>query len=129
MPIGADLIEAMRSFAALEREIAAMSDRDATADTVRLVKLRRELVLEFARLGTALESDPYLVAHPEKMTQATRLFAAFRTQNSANQADWPVIRVRDNLQAYKLSTRSVEDCSTAFWGWAERELGFRRQMA
>lgn len=126
MTIGTELVEALRSFAAVEKDIVAAGQRADNDIAVELVRVRRELVLEFASLGKALEQDPLLKAHPDKMTEGTRLFSAFRSANSINQANWPAIRVRDEREAYRGASMPVVDRSRAFWGWVDRELGFRR---
>ncbi|MBT2186988.1 hypothetical protein [Sphingobium nicotianae] len=126
MPIGSELQGALRSFVAVEREIVALGERADPTKAAEFVNMRRDLVMEFAKLGMALSNDPYLVANPDQMTQVTRLFSAFRAANSINQADWPAIRVRDNPEGYKDACRPVAERSGAFWQWVERELGHRR---
>lgn len=123
MSIGPELTEALRSFARVERDIVALGQGRNGDNASELVRVRRELVLEFARLGQALEKDPYLQANPAKLTDATRLFAAFRSQNSINQANWPAIRVRDNQEDYKIASQPVGEKSRAFWGWIAQEFG------
>ncbi|MBN8829855.1 MAG: hypothetical protein J0G94_04315 [Sphingomonadales bacterium] len=128
MGAGKELLEALRSFAEVERKIVLLGERPEVdnAHASAMVNARRELVMAFAKLGTALDTDPHLTAHPDKMTQGTRLFSAFRAQNAINQADWPAIRVRDDPAQYRVAAQSVVDRSRAFWQWVERELGFRR---
>lgn len=126
MPVGAKLLNALRSFATVEREIVSLGERTDASNAQDFVRLRRDLVLEFAKLSAALESDPHLIAHPDKLSQATRLFAAFRTANSINQADWPAIRVRDNVESYRTAAQPVGERSHAFWSWIEQEFGFKR---
>ena len=126
MPTGNELDQALRSFAEVERWIVQLDTRADATNALAFVNMRRDLVMEFAKVGKALEQEPWLVANPDKMTQVTRLFAAFRTQNALNQADWPVIRVRDDPAAYACASRPVGERSAAFWQWVEQELGFRR---
>jgi hypothetical protein len=126
MPTGNELDQALRSFAEVERGIVQLDTRADATNALAFVNMRRDLVMEFAKVGKALEQEPWLVANPDKMTQVTRLFAAFRTQNALNQADWPVIRVRDDPAAYAGASRPVGERSAAFWQWVEQELGFRR---
>ena len=126
MPIGRELQDALQSFTAVERDIVTLGQRADPARAAEFVNMRRDLVMAFAKVGTALGGDPFLVANPEKMTQVTRLFAAFRTANSINQADWPAIRVRDNPLDYKQASKPVGLRSQAFWQWIEQELGYKR---
>jgi hypothetical protein len=53
-------------------------------------------------------------------------FSAFRAANSINQANWPVVMARDNPQGYAGASKPVGEKSRAFWGWVEKELGFKR---
>ena len=126
MPIGSELQGALRSFVVVERGIVALGERADSNNAAEFVTLRRDLVLEFAKVSSALNSDPHLASNPEMMTQGTRLFSAFRTVNSINQADWPAIRVRDDPEAYRVAVRLVAERSQAFWAWIEQEFGFRR---
>ena len=126
MAAGRELNEAFQSFASTERDIVAFGRNMTAANAMDFVRMRRELVLEFARLGTALEADPLLVANPDLKAQGLRLFSAFRAQNSINQANWPAIRVRDDLDGYRSSSVPVAEASRSFWAWVETELGFKR---
>lgn len=126
MPIGSELTSALQEFAGVERAIVALGRGNAASNALELVRVRRDLVLQFAKLGSALERDPHLKDNPDQMTQATRLFAAFRSANSINQANWPAIRVRDNLEEYLGASLPVADASRAFWTWVDQHLGFRR---
>lgn len=126
MAIGAELEDALRSFATAERDIVAVGQLKDGDNAMELVRVRRDLVLQFAKLGNALAQDPLLTSNPEKMTEGTRLFAAFRSANSINQANWPAIRVRDEREAYRSASQPVVERSRAFWAWVDRELGFRR---
>jgi hypothetical protein len=126
MQIGPELNRALREFATVERNILAAANQASGYDAGALVRARKDLVLAFATLGRALEHDPKLASTREQLSEATRRFAAFRTQNSINQADWPAIRARDNLAAYRQSSSLVAEKSRAFWQWVERETDFRK---
>jgi hypothetical protein len=126
MSAGPELVGALRAFDAVERRIVALGEQAETCDSFEFVNLRRDLVLQFASLAAAIERDPHLMANPALKTQATRLLAAFRTQNAVNQADWPVIRVRDDPEHYKVAARPVAERSRDFWTWVGQQLGFNR---
>jgi len=126
MPVGNELMEALQSFADVERTIVSIGEVAGHDNASAFVNARRDLVMAFAQLGTALSRDPFLSANPDKMTEGTRLFSAFRAQNSINQADWPVIRARDHAAEYRVASQPVVERSRAFWQWIERETGFRR---
>jgi len=123
MNAGTALAEALRSFAAVEHEIVAHDRLGEDGDPADLVRLRRELVMQFAAIAPALEADAALRADPARLAQATRLLSAFRSQNAINQADWPAIRVRDDRASYRASAQRVADRSRAFWQWIGDELG------
>lgn len=126
MSIGAALIEALKGFAAVENQIVTLSRTVDAEGALHFVRLRRQLVMAFATLGNALENDPWLKVRPDLLQQATRLFSAFRAQNSINQANWPAVRVKDNVADYQIAARPVGEKSREFWQWIDRELGFRR---
>ena len=125
MPIGTALHSALESFAAVERSIVDIARHIDGSNAVDFVRLRKQLVMEFASVGSAIEKDPWLSSNPDMLQQATRLLSAFRSQNSINQANWPVVRVKDNLAEYQIAARPVAERSGAFWQWCERELGFK----
>jgi hypothetical protein len=125
MAIGAELTSALRSFAAVENDIIAFGRGADASKALEFIQKRKQMITEFAALRDALENDPYLVAKPELKTEVMRLFSAFRAQNAINQADWPAIRVRDNLPQFRIAAQSVGPPSRAFWQWVDRELGFK----
>jgi hypothetical protein len=125
MAIGAELTSALRSFAAVENDIIAFGRGADASKALEFIQKRKQMITEFAALRDALENDPYLVAKPELKTEVMRLFSAFRAQNAINQADWPAIRVRDNLPQFRIAAQSVGPPSRAFWQWVDRELDFK----
>ncbi len=126
MPIGAELRRALQAFASVESDIIAFGRGADASKALEFVQRRKQMVLEFAHLRDALESDAYLLQHPNLKTQVMRLFAAFRSQNAINQAEWPAIRVRDNLLQFRVAAQSVAGPARAFWSWIERELDYTR---
>jgi|GEM_PF-966231 len=121
----AALTQALRSFAAVEREIVRLGALGDASKAHQFLQLRRQLVDAFAHARMALEAEPRLIESPTLMSEAMRQLAAFRTANAINQADWPVIRVRDEPQQYKIASQSVARASQDFWNWVDRGLGFR----
>jgi hypothetical protein len=126
MAIGRALREALQSFAKVEDEIIAFGRGANASKALEFVQIRKRMIGEFAGLRDALESDPYFIANEERKTEIMRLFSAFRTKNAINQADWPAIRVKDNLPAFRIAAQSVGPVSEAFWGWIKREFGYKR---
>ena len=124
MLIGSDLKSALESFAQVEADIVSHGVPVTPAESQELLQLRRQLITEFANVSAALEAEPNLARSPTLLTDATRLFAAFRTANSVNQADWPVVRVREDAAGYSVAVRSVVEASSAFWDWADNMLKF-----
>lgn len=126
MQIGAALVEALKGFSLVERQIVMIGQKVDDSCALEFVRLRRQLVMSFATLGNALENDPWLKDKPDLLQQGLRLFSAFRAQNSINQANWPVVRAKDNLADYQVAARPVGVSSRDFWQWVDRELGYRR---
>ncbi len=126
MAISAELTQALRRFADLERQIVALGQRVDAGNALEFVRMRRQLVMGFADVGAALEQDPWLSTQPEITQQGRALFSAFRAANSINQANWPVVKARDDPRGYETAARPVGDKSRAFWQWVEKELGFKR---
>lgn len=126
MPIGTALKSALDSFATVERGIVEIGRHVDGNSAVDFVRMRKQLVMEFATVGGAIEKDPWLSGNPGLLQQATRHLSAFRAQNSINQANWPVVRVKDNLAEYHIAARPVAERSAEFWQWIEQELGYKR---
>lgn len=126
MAIGAELIQALRTFAALERDIVELGQRVDPANALDFVRMRRRLVMGFADLNVALDKDSWLTSQPELFQQGRQLFSAFRAANSINQANWPVVMARDDPKGYGVAARPVAEKSRAFWSWVEKELGYKR---
>jgi len=127
MAIGAELAQALRNFARQEGEIVKLGQRVAPDNALEFVRMRRGLVMCFAEVGAAMEKDVWLTAQPPEMIQRGRqLFSALRAANSINQANWPVVKARDDPQGYQVAARPVGEKSHAFWMWVEMELGFKK---
>jgi hypothetical protein len=126
MAIGAELAQALRNFANQERDIVQLGQRVDPDNALEFVRMRRQLVMCFADVGAAMEKDAWLTAQPEIMQEGRQLFSAFRAANSINQANWPVVKARDDPKGYGVAARPVGEKSRAFWAWAERALGFRK---
>lgn len=127
MTIGTRLRQALQSFATVEAQIISHGNLTSPAQSLELVQLRRDLVMEFAELRDAIEAEPLFLASRTMLTQATRLLAAFRTSNAINQADWPVVRVREDAAGYRVAAQSVANASRAFWNWMEENLAHHPQ--
>jgi len=117
----------LKAFASIEHDLIALGKRADAATAAEFVRVRRQLVMGFAEVSAALEKDPWLTAQTHLMNQAQRLLAAFRSQNAINQANWPAVRVRDNLAEYQIAARPVGDRSRDFWDWITFEFGFERE--
>ena len=126
MLIGDKLRSALRSFAAVEDEIIAFGRNADATQGLYFIQKRKEMVEQFGALRDALEADPYLIENPAVKTEGLRLFSAFRTKNATSRADWPVIRIRENLTEFREVAKSVGPFSRAFWKWVEEELDHRR---
>jgi hypothetical protein len=126
MAIGAELTQALRTFAAQEKEIVGLGQKVDPENAIDFVRMRRRLVMGFADLNVALDKDPWLSAQPELLHEGRKHFSAFRAANSLNQANWPVVMARDNPEGYAGASRPVGEKSRAFWAWVEKELGFKR---
>ena len=126
MAVSAELILALKRFAAVERQIVTLGQRVDPENALEFVRMRRQLVMGFAEVGVALEKDPWFTDRPDALQQGRQLFSAFRAANSINQANWPVIKARDDPRAYEAAARPVSDKSRAFWNWIEKELGVTR---
>jgi hypothetical protein len=103
-----------------------LGQRVQAETAVEFVRMRRQLVIGFADVGSALDTDAWLAAHPDVLRRGRQVFAAFRAQNSINQANWPVVRARDDPAGYQVAARPVGEKSREFWLWVETELGFKR---
>jgi hypothetical protein len=127
MAIGAELAQALRNFAKQEGDIVKLGQHVDPENALEFVRMRRSLVMCFADVGAAMEKDPWLVAQPaETIQQGRQLFSAFRAANSINQANWPVVKARDDPHGYQVAARPVGDKSRAFWAWVEKDLGFKK---
>lgn len=109
------LTAALKTFAEAERGIVDFGRVGDSGRALELVRMRKQMVIEFAALGAALEEDDYLERHPDVKTDVLRLFAAFRTANSINTAEWPAIRVRDDVTQFQAAAQNVARASQAFW--------------
>ena len=116
------LHQALTSFAKVECGIVAFGMEGDTERAIELVRLRKLMVEQFAIVGSALEADENLSADPQLKRELLRLFSAFRSANALNTAEWPAIRVRDDVERFRRAANSVGLASRAFWHQIEKGL-------
>lgn len=106
---------------AVQVELAAIANRSDDARKHDLIRLRRDLSLQIAKVGEAAE--PIFGAAEHGLSQDYRnRFSRMRSAAAIHQADWPAVRLGEDVERYQASARGVREANKAFVAWVRSAL-------
>ena len=106
---------------AVQAALAGIADRTDDARRSELIKLRRELSAQIARVGEVAEPI-FRIAEPGLNQEYRTKFSQMRSAAALHQAAWPAIRLGENVTEYKASARTVREANKAFVAWVRGAL-------
>jgi len=123
MELSEQLRQALLTYGAIEKEVSTVGLRQGGEAKQALVRARRDISEQIGVLGLLIEQDECLARAPDRQLELSRLFAAMRYALALHQASWPVVRIDEDLAAYRDSARDAQAKSEAFWRWCRAQLG------
>ena len=121
----------MRDFGELSRELDALEAVQAALASIAnrnddgrkrdLIRLRRDLSLQIAKVGKAAEPIFGAADHPLNQDYRNR-FSRMRSAAAIHQADWPAVRLGEDVERYQASARGVREANKAFVAWVRTAL-------
>lgn len=127
--LSAQMREILTDYARLEHEILATAMLMDPTRKAELVRLRRRLAEHLGVVGTCIERDEQLASDPAIQKQMSQLFTNFRYAVGQHQANWPAVRIDDDVERYRESAENSYAKADLFWSWCRSSLGFSREDA
>jgi hypothetical protein len=122
MGVSVQLIEAIRLYVFIERDLAALSGHGPTLDPDLLARNRRNLEQRIGQVAALIETDPELLEHPVLAAEMVWLFDEVRVSLSRHQEKWPPETAAMDVRGYCASAEELQERSTAFRNWCDTHL-------
>lgn len=126
MAVSRALLDALATFASIERDLIEISVRHDDARKHALVKARRHLAEQMGRIGSLLGQEPSLAERPHEQARLGKAFTTMRYRLASHQADWPAVIIDEHREGHLRSSDEVRDKADAFWSACRDILGVDR---
>jgi len=112
----ARLTKELNALEALQAELASIAARTDDARKHDLIKLRRKLALQIGEVGAV--ADTIFANVDATMKQAYRdRFSEMRSAAARHQANWPAVRLGEDIDQFHVSARGVRQANREFVAW------------
>jgi len=122
----ASLSRELDALEAVQVALASIAGRTDDARRHDLIRLRRELSLQIARVGTVAEPI-FGTAAPGLNQDYRNKFSRMRSAAALHQADWPAVRLGENVKQYQASALAVREANKLFVTWVRNALADLQQ--
>lgn len=122
----ATLARELNTLETVQAALAGIADRTDDARKHELIKLRRDLSAQIAKVGEVAEPI-FRAADPGLNQEYRNKFSRMRSAAALHQAAWPAIRLGENIADYKASARTVREANKAFVAWVRGTLAQLQQ--
>lgn len=124
MIVSGQLIEAIRLFVFIERDLAALNGHGPTLDPNLLARNRRNLDQRIGQVAALIETDQELREHPVLAAEMVWLFDEVRVSLSRHQEKWPPETAAMDVRGYRASAEELQERSNAFRNWCDTHLHY-----
>jgi hypothetical protein len=124
MMISSQLIEAIRLYVFIERDLAALNGHSPTLDPDLLARNRHNLEQRIVQVAALIETDEELMDHPALAAEMVWLFDEVRANPSRHQEKWPPESAAVNIEGYRASAEELQESSNAFRNWCDMHLHY-----
>ena len=112
----ARLLKELDALEAVQAELAGIATRTDDARKHELIKLRRKLAAQIGEVGTV--ADTIFANVDGALKQAYRdRFSEMRSAAARHQANWPAVRLGEDLEQFHASARGVRQANKEFIAW------------
>ena len=112
----ARLLKELDALEAVQAELASIATRTDDARKHELIKLRRKLAVQIGEVGTV--ADTIFANVDGALKQAYRdRFSEMRSAAARHQANWPAVRLGEDLEQFHASARDVRQANKEFIAW------------
>jgi len=112
----ARLTKELNALEAVQAELASIAARTDDARKHDLIKLRRKLAVQIGEVGAV--ADTIFANVDATMKQAYRdRFSEMRSAAARHQANWPAVRLGEDIDQFHVSARGVRQANREFVAW------------
>jgi hypothetical protein len=122
--ISSQLIEAIRLYVFIERDLAALNGHEPRLDPDLLARNRHNLGQRIAQVAALIETDEELMEHPALAAEMVWLFDEVRASLSRHQEKWPPESAAVDIEGYRASAEELQQSSNAFRNWCDIHLHY-----
>ena len=117
----APLARELNALEAVQAKLAGIADRTDEGRRHDLIRLRRELALQIAEVGKIAEPI-FGTAEPGLAQDYRNRFSRMRSATALHQANWPAVRLGEDMGPYQASALGVHEANKAFVAWVRGAL-------
>ena len=112
----ARLLKELDALEGVQGELAGIATRTDDARKHELIKLRRKLAAQIGEVGTV--ADAIFANADTTIKQAYRdRLSEMRSAAARHQANWPAVRLGEDLEQFHASARDVRQANKEFIAW------------
>ena len=110
------LLKELSALEAVQAELAGIATRTDDARKHDMIQLRRKLAAQIGQVGTV--ADTIFANADAAIKQAYRdHFSRMRSAAALHQANWPAIRLGEDIEQYHASAKGVRQANREFVAW------------
>ncbi len=115
------LYRELSTLEAVQAELASIAERTDDARRHDLIRLRRALSLQIAEVGKVAERI-FAAAEADMALEYRSKFSRMRSAAALHQADWPAVRLGEEVEHYRASALGVRQANKEFVAWVRDAL-------
>jgi hypothetical protein len=110
------LLKELSTLEAVQAELAGIATRTDDARKHDMIQLRRKLAAQIGQVGTV--ADTIFANADVAIKQAYRdHFSRMRSAAALHQANWPAVRLGEDIDLYHASAKGVRQANKEFVAW------------
>jgi hypothetical protein len=110
------LLKELNALEAVQAELAGIATRTDDARKHDMIQLRRKLAAQIGQVGTV--ADTIFANADVAIKQAYRdHFSRMRSAAAQHQANWPAVRLGEDIDQYQASAKGVRQANKEFVAW------------
>jgi hypothetical protein len=117
----APLTHELIALEAVQAKLAGIANRADEGRRHDLIRLRRELALQIVAVGKIAEPI-FGAAEPGLAQDYRNTFSRMRSTTALHQANWPAVRLGEDMGPYQASALDVNEANKAFVAWVRGAL-------
>jgi len=109
--------EAVAALERIQTNLAGIASRSDAERRRDLIRLRRELAIQYAELNTLVEAWIEESKRPELRGQHRERFSRMRSAAAMHQANWPAVSLDPSSPEFQASAARVREANRTYVEW------------